>query len=215
MSKKALIVQGGWGGHQPKETAEFIAADLKAAGFEVEISDTLDSFLDGARLKTLSLIVPHWTMGPITGEQAKALTQAVASGVGLGGIHGGMGDAFRANTDFQFMVGGQFVAHPDNHKDYTVQIVKKSDPIVAGLGDFQVHSEQYYMHVDPSNEVLATTTFQTASAPWVNGTVMPVVWKRAYGQGRVFYQSIGHSVAELNVSEVREITKRGLVWAAR
>jgi type 1 glutamine amidotransferase len=71
------------------------------------------------------------------------------------------------------------------------------------------------MHVDPSNEVLATTTFQTASAPWVNGTVMPVVWKRMYGQGRVFYSAIGHSTKEFEIPEVREITKRGLLWAAR
>jgi len=215
MSKKALIVFGGWEGHQPKETAELIAGDLKKEGFEVELSDTLDVFKDGERLKTLSLIVPHWTMGEIGGDQTKSLLQAVESGVGLGGCHGGMGDAFRANTDYQFMVGGQFVAHPDNHKDYTVQIVKKSDPIVAGLSDFAVHSEQYYLHVDPSNEVLATTTFQSASAPWVNGMIMPVVWKRKYGQGRVFYQSIGHSTKELQIAEVREITRRGLLWAAR
>jgi type 1 glutamine amidotransferase len=215
MSKKALIVQGGWDGHQPKETSELIAADLKDAGFEVEIADSLDAFLDEARLKTLSLIVPHWTMGTLTPEQEKSLVHAVESGVGLGGIHGGMGDAFRSSTGYQFMVGGQFVAHPDNHKDYVVHLAKKSDPILAGLNDFTIHSEQYYLHVDPSNEVLATTTFQTSSAPWVNGTVMPVVWKRAYGQGRVFYQSIGHSLQELQVKEVREITRRGLLWAAR
>jgi len=215
MSKKALIVFGGWDGHQPRETAELIAGDLKKEGFEVELSDTLDAFKDGERLKTLNLIVPHWTMGEISNDQSKALREAIESGVGLGGIHGGMGDAFRGNTEYQFMVGGQFVAHPDNGKDYTVQIVKKSDPIVAGLNDFAVHSEQYYMHVDPSNEVLATTTFESASAPWVNGTVMPVVWKRKYGQGRVFYQSIGHSTKELQITEVREITRRGLLWAAR
>jgi type 1 glutamine amidotransferase len=213
--KKALIVYGGWDGHHPKETSEIMAHDLREAGFEVELSNTLDSFLDEARLKTFDLIVPHWTMGQITGEQAGALIRAIESGVGLGGIHGGMGDSFRNDTAYQFMVGGQFVAHPDNHKDYTVQIVKKTDLIVAGLSDFPVHSEQYYMHVDPSNEVLATTTFHTKSTPWVDGTVMPVVWKRRYGQGRVFYQSIGHSTKELAIPEVREITKRGLVWASR
>ena len=215
MKKKALIVFGGWTGHSPKETSEIAAADLRSAGFEVVMSDTLDVFLDETRLKTFDLIVPNWTMGQLTGDQEKALVNAIESGVGLGGFHGGMGDAFRNNTSFQFVVGGQFVAHPDNHKDYTVEIVKKDDPIVAGLNDFAVHSEQYFMHVDPSNEVLATTTFQTTSAPWVNGTVMPVVWKRKYGQGRVFYQAIGHSVKEFEVPQVREITKRGLLWAAR
>jgi uncharacterized protein len=215
MSKKALIVHGGWDGHQPKETADLIASDLKAAGFEVELSDSLDAFLDGARLKTFDLVVPHWTMGQLTGDQEKSLVQAIASGVGLGGVHGGMGDAFRGSTGYQFMTGGQFVAHPDDGKDYVVHIVKPGDPIVAGLKDFAVHSEQYYLHVDPSNEVLATTTFESVSAPWVNGTVMPVVWKRHYGQGRIFYQSVGHSTRELQIPEVREITRRGLLWAAR
>jgi type 1 glutamine amidotransferase len=133
----------------------------------------------------------------------------------LGGFHGGAGDAFRNSTAYQFVVGGQFVAHPDNGKDYVVNIAKGSDPIVAGLKDFSVHSEQYFMHVDPSNEVLATTVFQSSSAPWINGTIMPVVWKRRYGHGRVFYQSVGHSPSELQIPEVREITKRGLLWASR
>lgn len=213
--KKTLIIFGGWEGHKPKETSELVAGDLRSARFDVELSDTLDVLLDEKRLATFDLIVPNWTMGQLTGEQEKALVSAIENGAGLGGFHGGMGDAFRGNTGYQFVVGGQFVAHPDNQKDYTVQIVKRDDPIVKGLGDFAIHTEQYFMHVDPSNEVLATTTFKAASAPWVNGTIMPVVWKRRYGQGRVFYHSIGHGPAELQVPEVREITRRGLAWAAR
>jgi type 1 glutamine amidotransferase len=215
VAKKALIVFGGWPGHAPKETAALMAGDLTGAGFEVELSETLDSFLDASKLKTFDLIVPHWTMGQITGDQEKGLMDAIASGAGLGGVHGGMGDAFRANTGFQFMTGGQFVAHPDDHKDYVVNFVKTADPIVAGLKDFTIHSEQYYMHVDPSNEVLATTTFQSASAPWVNGTVMPLAWKRKFGAGRVFYHSIGHAEDVLKIEQVRELTLRGLKWAAR
>jgi type 1 glutamine amidotransferase len=213
--KKALIIHGGWDGHKPEETAEFVAADLRGSGFEVELADTLDVLLDAAKLSGLDLLVPNWTMGQLTGDQERALVGAVEGGVGLGGWHGGAGDAFRSNTGYQFLAGGQFVAHPDNGKDYVVKVTKPRDPIMEGLKDFQVHSEQYYMHVDPSNEVLGTTTFETKSTPWVNGTVMPVVWKRHYGLGRVFYHSIGHGVAELQIPEVREITRRGLAWAAR
>ena len=215
MSKKALIVSGGWDGHEPTQTSEIFRKELTDAGFEVEVSDTLDALLKPELAKTYDLIVPNWTMGQITGDQEKALLAAVMSGVGCAGFHGGMGDAFRVNTTYQFMVGGQFVAHPDDHRDYTVNIVKREDPIVAGIKDFSFHSEQYYMHVDPSNEVLATTTFETKSAPWVNGTIMPVVWKRMYGAGRVFYSSLGHNAKQFEVPEVREITKRGMIWAAR
>jgi uncharacterized protein len=213
--KKVLVIYGGWDGHSPKATSELVAGDLRGAGFDVAISDTLDALLDEPKLKTYDLIVPNWTMGQLTGDQEKALLQAIAAGAGLGGFHGGMGDAFRGATGYQFAVGGQFVAHPDNMKDYVVHIAKASDPIVAGLKDFTVHSEQYYMHVDPSNEVLATTAFETKDAPWVNGTVMPVVWKRKFGAGRVFYQSVGHGPKEFEIPEVREITRRGLLWAAR
>ena len=94
-----------------------------------------------------------------------------------------MADSFRNSTEYQFMVGGQWVAHPGNIIDYTVQITNRDDPITAGLNDFSMHSEQYYLHVDPSNEVLATTTFSGEYAPWIDGCVMPVVWKRKWGEG--------------------------------
>jgi type 1 glutamine amidotransferase len=126
-----------------------------------------------------------------------------------------MADAFRNNTNYQFMVGGQWVAHPGNIIDYTVHITDREDPITAGLDDFAMHSEQYYMHVDPANEVLATTTFSGQYCAWVDGVVMPVVWKRRWGAGRIFYASVGHVAADFDVPEAKEIVRRGLLWAAR
>ena len=215
MARKALIIAGGWDGHEPAATSEIFRQELTQAGLEVRVETTLDALLAPRLASTYDLIIPNWTMGQITEEQEKALLEAVKSGVGIGGFHGGMGDAFRNNTNFQFMMGGQFVAHPDDHHDYVVNIVKTDDPIVAGIKDFTFHSEAYYMHVDPSNEVLATTTFRSKSAPWTDGTVMPVVWKRRFGAGRVFYSSLGHNAKQFAVPEVREITKRGLIWATR
>lgn len=213
--KKALIVWGGWSGHEPKQCADLFAPILQAKGFDVEISDTLDVYLDKEKLAALSLIIPVWTMGTITREQERGLLDAVRSGVGIAGWHGGMADSFRNNTEYQFMVGGQWVSHPDGITDYEVNIVNHTDPITAGIPDFKMHSEQYYMHVDPSNEVLATTTFNTPKYPWVNGTVMPVVWKRVWGAGRVFYSSLGHVAKDFAVPEALEIQIRGSLWAAR
>ncbi|MCX6047290.1 MAG: ThuA domain-containing protein [Chloroflexi bacterium] len=213
--KKALIVWGGWEGHEPKQCADIFAPLLREHDFEVEVSDTLDSYLDQEKMLALDLVVPIWTMGTITREQEKGLLDAIASGVGLAGWHGGMGDAFRNNTTYQWMVGGQWVAHPGNIIDYKVNITNHTDPITAGLEDFSMHSEQYYMHVDPGNEVLATTTFDGAHAGWVKGTVMPVVWKRMWQQGRVFYSSLGHHASDFSVPEAKEIQLRGMQWAAR
>ena len=215
MAKKAVMVWGGWEGHEPKQCVEVFAPILEEEGFEVTISDTLDTYKDRDLMLEQDLVVPTWTMGAIEGEQEQGLLNAIDSGVGVAGWHGCMGDSFRNNTNYQFMVGGQWVAHPDGITDYTVNITS-DDPIVAGLEDFAMHSEQYYMHTDPGNEVLATTTFAgRESAPWVNGTVMPVVWKRQWGKGRVFYSSLGHVAADFAVSEAREIQRRGMVWASR
>lgn len=215
--KTALFVYGGWEGHQPRQSAELFAAILRGDGFQVELSDTLDTYLDTEKMRALSLVVPTWTMGTITREQERGLLDAIASGVGVAGWHGTMGDSFRNATEYQFMVGGQWVAHPGNIIEYSVHITNHDDPITAGLSDFTMHSEQYYMHVDPSNEVLATTTFSGAhgGVPWVAGTVIPVVWKRRWGQGRVFYSSLGHVTADFEVPEAREIMRRGMHWASR
>jgi type 1 glutamine amidotransferase len=134
---------------------------------------------------------------------------------GIAGWHGGMADSFRDNVEYQFMVGGQWVAHPGNIIDYTVHITNHDDPITAGLDDFAMHSEQYYLHVDPANEVLATTTFSGDILPWIAGTVMPVVWKRAWGEGRVFYSSLGHVAMDFDVPEARIIVERGMLWASK
>ena len=212
--KRVLIVAGGWEGHQPRQCAELFDAVLRDDGFTVERSDTLDVYLDAARLQETDLIVPIWTMGSITPEQERGLLEAVAAGTNVAGWHGGMADAFRNNPNYQFMVGGQWVAHPGDVIDYTVQITRRDDPITAGLDDFAMHSEQYYLHVDPANEVLATTTFSGEYAPWIAGCVMPVAWKRRFGAGRVFYSSLGHVAADFDVPEAREIVRRGMQWAA-
>ncbi|GCE46034.1 hypothetical protein EI42_01253 [Thermosporothrix hazakensis] len=213
--KTALIVWGGWPGHEPEACANLFAGVLREQGYTVEVATTLDVFLDAAKLQATDLIVPIWTMGTISPEQESGLLTAVQNGTGLAGWHGGAADAFRNNPAYQFMIGGQWVAHPGDIIDYDVHIVKHDDPIMAGLSDFHMHSEQYYMHVDPMNEVLATTTFSGEHAPWIEGAVMPVVWKKRYGEGRVFYSSLGHVRRDFDVPEALEIMKRGMLWATR
>jgi type 1 glutamine amidotransferase len=215
--KSALLVWGGWDGHEPKPCVDRMAPWLESKGFKVTVSDTLDSYLDAKKMLKYSVIVPVWTMGTITGEQSKGLRDAVASGVGLAGWHGGLCDSFRNDTTYQFMTGGQWVAHPGGIVKYTVNITNTKDPITKGLKDFRMHSEQYYMHTDPGNEVLATTTFSGRhdGVTWIKGVVMPVVWKRRWAKGRVFYSALGHVNKDFEVPEAFELQKRGILWAAR
>lgn len=214
MSKNVLIVYGGWTGHDPDETSHLFAGLLQEAGLEVELSESLDSFLDADLMGSVDMVVPVYTMSSITREQEAGLLDAVRDGgVNVGGWHGGMADAFRNNTEYQFMVGGQWVAHPGNIIDYRVNVGDQEHPITEGLADFDMRSEQYYLHTDPGNEVLATTTFKGDHAYWIDGTVMPVVWTRQYGKGKVFYCSLGHVIGDFDVPEAREIVRRGLLWA--
>ena len=206
--KKALIVQGGWQGHEPSQVADILAKALRENDFEVEVSDTLDSFRDLEALQALDLIVPEWTMGSIEREQLMPLLEAVRGGVGIAGVHGGMGDSFRQATEYQFMVGGQWVAHPGGDGiNYRVYITDHSDPIVAGLEDFDVSTEQYLMHVDPGNSVLAVTMF--------GAVPNPVTWTKYYGKGRVFYCSLGHHADVFDQApEILTMMTRGMLWAA-
>ena len=218
MSKKALIVWGGWDGHRPQQVAELFQRVLKEDGFSVELSDTLDAFKDEAKLMSLDLIVPHWTMGNIADEQLKPVLNAVLAGVGLAGAHGGMCDAFREKSDWQFMTGGQFVAHPGNDgTEYDVKISPVKSVITEGIQNFKVSSEQYYMHVDPAIKVLAYTPFPVADGPHSgNGQVdMPVIWTKMWGKGRVFYNSLGHHESILASEPCLTIMRRGFAWAAK
>ena len=211
--REALIVWGGWSGHEPEQCARIYQKWLEEDGFKVYVEDTTEAFADPA-IKDLSLIIPIFTMSKIEKEEVSNLVAAVEGGVGLAGHHGGMADAFREAVDYQFMVGGQWVAHPGNIIDYRVDIIKQ-DPVTAGIESFPYRSEQYYMHVDPSNEVLATTTFNGDYASWIDGVTMPVVWKRKHGAGRVFYSSLGHVASEFAVPQMATMLRRGMNWAAR
>ncbi|WP_042164466.1 ThuA domain-containing protein [Paenibacillus gorillae] len=215
--RKALIVWGGWDGHQPKEVAGIFQEVLEQEGFEVEVSDTLEAFADGDKLKALDLIVPVWTMGKIENHLVDNVSAAVQSGVGLAGCHGGMCDSFRDNVDWQFMTGGQWVAHPGNDgTNYVVNVKHSSSTLTEGMDDFEVSSEQYYLHVDPAVNVLATTRFPVSEGPHsLNGAVdMPVAWTKRWGVGRVYYNSLGHQANIVDIPVVKEMLRRGFLWCA-
>ena len=212
--KSALIVWGGWEGHTPQASAAVVAEMLARHEFEVTISDTTAAFA-APDLGTRDLIVPMITMSVIQKPELDSLTAAVRAGTGLAGCHGMMCDSFRNEPEYQFMTGGQWVSHPGNIIDYRVTIAATDSPIMAGISDFEYRSEQYYMHVDPSNKVLATTRFSGEHLADVEGVVMPVVWTRRYGLGRVFYSALGHTSDEFAVPEMATIFERGAVWATR
>ena len=217
--KVAWIIKGGWDGHEPNLGSERFAEILRKEGFDVRIFDTLQVLADNREeLNEIDLLVPVWTMGEITREQSVAAAEAVGKyGVGLAGCHGGMCDAFRNDTEWQFMTGGQWVSHPGGDKTpYKVNIRRGSSPLVEGIQDFEVSSEQYYVHIDPANEVLATTRYPVVNYYHAaNGEVdVPVAWTKRWGHGRVYYNSLGHHNDVFDIPEAQEMMRRGMLWAA-
>ncbi len=250
--KKALIVYGGWDGHDPLGVSNVFKTMLEAEGYSVELSDTLAVYADNKKLKGMDLIIPHWTMGELDLDQLESVLDAVASGVGIAGCHAGLCDAFHDRPDWQWMAGAQFVSHPGGqHLDYTVNITSNTSIITEGVKDFSVSSELYYLQVDPAVEVLATTRVPVGNGPFVpmdhvnvnrdfgfgewlfdgkkeqqefnytnphlsNKAVdMPIMYTKMWGNGKVFYCSLGHDSDMLKKEPLSTIMKRGLLWASR
>ncbi len=212
----ALFVYGGWEGHAPARFRDMIVPWLESEGFNVIVSDTLSVYTNKALMDEVDLIVQIWTQGKISRSEVNGLLAAVENGAGIAGWHGGLADAFHESQRFEYMIGGQWVAHPGNDGvSYRVKITDQQDPVTQGLGDFEVVSEQYYMHVDPNNKILATTTFNAEHDYWIDGAIIPVVWKRMHGKGRVFYISLGHQPEVFDVPEAMTILKRGILWSSR
>jgi len=217
--KKALIVQGGWDGHEPQLVSKRFASYLQEAGFKTEVSDTLDVFADAAALLELDLIVSCWTMDEINNDYVINISKAIGAGVGLAGCHGGMCDSFRKNTEWQFITGGQWVSHPGGDGvEHRVNICHGSSAITEGIADFTVWSEHYYLHIDPAIEILATTPFPAPTVPYYHisnkPVAMPVAWTKFWGNGRVFYCSLGHHDDVFDVPEAAQLMKNGMLWAA-
>lgn len=213
--KRVLVVYGGWPGHKPEQFAQKVTHWLEAQKAKVILSQSTDSYTDSAIMNSVDLIIQHITMSEMSSEASLGLSRAIQAGVGLAGCHGGLGDSFRNDTEFQYMVGGQFVKHPGGQVDFRVTLSDTQDPITREITDFSLHTEQYYMHYDPSIEVLATTVFSGEHDPWIEGVTMPVVWKKKYGEGRVFYSALGHSEDVFEIPEVWKLMTRGIEWAAR
>ncbi|GLW10215.1 hypothetical protein Misp01_53430 [Microtetraspora sp. NBRC 13810] len=217
-ARRALVVRGGWEGHVPVPATELFIPHLVDSGFDVTVSEDLDVYRDHELLAGTDLIVQCWSMGRLTPEQSAGLVAAVHAGTGFAGWHGGIVGTFTDSKDYLRMVGGLFLFHPDEFLDYRVTVEREhaDHPIMAGIADFDVHSEQYWMLTDGLSTVLASTVISDETAGHGGEPLgMPVVWTRRWGRGKLFFSAIGHRMADLEAPAVRTLTGRGLVWAAR
>ena len=229
-TRHALVVRGGWEGHQPVAATERFLPFLRENGFDVRVEESTAVYADAEAMAQTDLIVQSVTMSTIERTELAGLRDAIEAGTGFTGWHGGIADSFRASSDYLQLVGGQFATHPavgpgetrlegeENFRDYTVNITDlgRTHPITAGLDDFDLHTEQYWVLVDDLNDVLATTTHPAEDwQPWHRPHTSPAVWTREWGRGRIVVTTPGHSLDVLDHPSVRTIIERGMLWAAR
>ncbi|GAA2233457.1 ThuA domain-containing protein [Streptomyces indiaensis] len=228
--KRALVVRGGWEGHQPVEATELFLPFLRGNGYAVRVEESTEIYADGAEMAATDLVVQCVTMSEITREQLAGLTAAVEAGTGFTGWHGGIADSFRASSDYLHLVGGQFATHPgkepcerrgeaaDNFLRHTISLTQagRAHPVTAGIEDFTLDTEQYWVLHDDLIDVLATTTHPARPwQPWHRPVTSPAVWTRRWGAGRIVVTTPGHSVDVLEHPDVRTIVERGMLWATR
>ena len=228
--KNALVVRGGWDGHQPVETTNVFIPYLEANGFNVRIEESPAIYADVEYMATVDLIQQTNTMNVITREEFDGLQKAVIAGAGFAGWHGGIADSYRNNSDYLQMVGGQFASHPgkapeerkgeqpDNYMPHTINMTElgKVHPITSGISDFDLVTEQYWVLHDDYNDVLATTTQKVRPwDAWNREITSPAIWTRNWGKGKIFVITCGHNLEIVTEKNVRTIIERGLLWASR
>ncbi|MER8224614.1 ThuA domain-containing protein [Streptomyces sp. NPDC094143] len=228
--KRALVVRGGWEGHEPVKATELFLPFLRDNGYAVRVEESTDVYADTAEMARTDLVVQCVTMSQITPEQLAGLSAAVVAGTGFTGWHGGIVDSFRSSADYLLLVGGQFATHPgkepcerrgeaaDNFLPHTISLTEagRAHPVTAGIEDFDLHTEQYWVLHDDLVDVLATTTHPVRPwQPWHRPVTSPAVWTRRWGAGRIVVTTPGHSIDVLEHPSVRTIIERGMLWATR
>jgi type 1 glutamine amidotransferase len=227
---KALVVRGGWEGHRPVEATSLFLPFLAEQGFDVQLSSSTSVYADSPLMSSVDLVVQCISMATIEPDEIAGLRAAVAAGTGFTGWHGGIADSFRASSDYLQLVGGQFATHPgkepsacrgdetDNFLPYRVELTAlgREHPITAGLDDFELTTEQYWVLHDDLIDVLATTTHPVQPwHPWHRPITSPAIWTRLWGKGRIVVSTPGHSLDVLENPNVRTVIERGMLWASR
>lgn len=228
--KQALVVRGGWDGHQPIETTDIFIPFLEQNGFKVRIENSPAIYADAEFMACVDLIQQTNTMNTIEKEEFAGLQEAIVNGTGFGGWHGGIVDSYRNSSDYLQMLGGQFASHPgklpeeridgqsDNFVPFTVNMTDlgRAHPITSDLSDFDLVTEQYWILHDDYNDVLATTTQKVRSGdPWSREITSPAIWTRNWGKGKIFVTTCGHNLEVVLDKNVRTVIERGLLWASR
>ena len=138
----------------------------------------------------------------LTPEQEEGLFNFVAGGKGLVGMHG---TAWWIGGRAVDLIGGHANWHPPG-LTFTVNIADATHPTMQGINDFEVTDEIYISAHEPTLQILAT-------AEWHN-KAHPMAWVKQFGQGRVFYTTLGHTADTFKQPAMGQMMVQAVRWVA-
>jgi type 1 glutamine amidotransferase len=216
-TRNALVVVNGDDIHHDLLSAATVFQQLGIeAGLVTRRAMGLNRFVD-ARPETADAHVYlfYTAGGQFPTAQQEALAASVAAGKGLVGVHGAniLGwegdDVDPADRPYFDLLGNRYLSHGPGHHEgrHTIEIVGEH-PITEGLEDFELFDEYYeFEFADDDVQILA----QRHRA---DGEVIPVLYVRTIGAGRVVYLALGHDMRSWGEPPVRTLVRRSLAWAA-
>ena len=211
-AKKVLVMLGGAqfgeSGHSAAVNGPILKEFMEASGrYEVTLTEDRDMFRADS-VNQFDLVIVYTTGGELTPEQEEGLAGLVKGGKGFVGIHSAA-DSFKANEPYMKMIGARFRTHPP-FQTHDITLLDDAHPVTVRTESFAMDEELYLIDLQVDREeihVLAQVTFQ--------GTPMPVLYTKGYGEGRVVYCSLGHQRNAFENGTFRKWILHGADWATR
>jgi type 1 glutamine amidotransferase len=209
---KALVLSGA--NHRFNESAPVIHSFLDAdEGIDAELVEDKDALksLEGYDVCVLgtgftkSVKNEDGTverLDDLTPDQERGLFDYVSGGGGLVGVHG---TAWWIPTRAVSLIGGHANWHPPG-LTFEVQVDDPDHAVMDGIDNFEVDDEIYMSAWDPSIHVLASATWSDKQHP--------MAWTQSYGEGRVFYTTLGHGSGTFERPMMQKLVTNGALWAA-
>jgi type 1 glutamine amidotransferase len=201
--------------HDSIGTARQVMANLAATTGEFRVTATEDlSMLSASSLANFDVLFFALTSGELalTAEQQSAITSFVAGGRGFLGAHSAT-DTLYGWSEYGVLVGAYFKEHPWTQQGVVI-VEEQGHPSTAGLGDrFSLMEEFYTFQENPRPRVHVLLRLDPASVGSAAGDY-PLAWSQTYGNGRAYYNALGHFSSTWNDQRFQRQLAGAIRWVA-
>ncbi len=123
-------------------------------------------------------------------------------------------DTFHNYKPYWDLVGGTFNGHPWNAAEtVTISVHDEEFPAMKPFGaEFQIKDEIYQYKNWQPEKVRVLMSLNMAKCPTKRPYHVPVAWAKNYGEGRVFYNNLGHNPETWTNPLFLKSTEAGIRW---